>query len=324
MVVGHRRNLDYLRRVLEKGTMAHAYLFYGPEAVGKKTVAFEFAKSIFCREGSGRPFGGCGLCQDCREVGAMAHPDLLFLSRERPLADEDLKREIGLKNIYELRRVLGMTPWRGGRRVVIIDGAEALSGEAQSALLKILEEPPPGTVFILVSASAKSVYPTIRSRSVPLSFSLAADDDMRPLLGDLSAKEHRRFLDLAEGRPGVLARLIGDKKFFEEFQGEALRFRKVIESDMPSQLAFSEKEAREPGRVESLLNFMVRHFYRKFQAALEKSGESFTAPDRFAISGLAEFLRTVGAKLSIVETVAVNRRLISDSVFLELQTLRAD
>lgn len=331
MVIGHQRQINYLSRVLKRGTLAHAYLFHGPEAVGKKTVALEFARALLCRV-SPKALGGCGQCQDCRQVEAASHPDLLMLGRERLLVPEELKREIGIQNIHELQRLLAFSSWRGGRKVAIIDGAEDLSHDAQTALLKILEEPDERTCFLLITPAAEALLPTVRSRSVAIGFTTVGGDEIQPLLASVAKARRSSLLAWAEGRPGVLMRLIQDKKFFEEFRASRARLKEILSAGLGQQFVFSEKNAREPGMLEALLEFMIRklsgelyaslHFVEcGVHAALDGSPARAATGEDNRLLALASLLTTLLQKLYLVETTAVNRRLLCDSVFFDLHLL---
>lgn len=314
MIVGHARNLAYLHRVLQKGVPAHAYLFHGPERVGKKTVALAFARSLLCREGNVAPFGGCGSCDECRLVDSLTHPDLILLSLERPLLADEAKREIGVKNTHELMRFLAGTPWRGGRKVAVIDGAEDLSRDAQASLLKTLEEPMPRTVFLLVTSAPGAIADTIRSRSVPLGFGFVSDAELAPLLEIVPIRHRDEFLELALGRPGVLAAASQDPASCEALRRDAERFAGLLRAGLPEQFAFSDRESREPGRVEAFLLFLLSRLRRDLHAALAKGGFPFR------VAGL---LGTILSRLSLLEATAVNRRLVADSIFFEMTLARA-
>ena len=325
MLVGHRRNIRYFETALAKGTLAHAYLFHGPEAVGKRTVAMAVAQSLLCSGTPRNKLGGCppdrpappelqrgeragGGCEDCRLVSGGTHPDLIFLSFERLLVEEDLKRAIGIKNIHELQRRLALAPWRGERKVVLMDGADVLSREAQTALLKTLEEPQSTTTFFLISDRPDGLLPTIRSRSVPMGFAPVADDEMAPLLKDASPARGKLILSLASGRPGLVVRLARSKEFFDEFQKERGELVKVFDMHLGDQMAFSEEASREPATVVSLLQRLLSLERAELLNGLAATDER------------ARFLRSLLDKLSLIESTTVNRRLVVDSVFVELAT----
>lgn len=331
MIVGHSRNVRYFERVLASGTLAHAYLFHGPEGVGKRTFALALARSLFCKE-KPEHLGGCRACEGCRLTDESRHPDLIVLSADSPLVPDE-GRGIGIKNIHELIRRLSLSSWRGGRKVVLVDGADALSRDAQPALLKLVEEPDAKTVFFFVTASPDLLLPTIRSRSVAVSFTAVGEDDLRPFVGTApsarpvrgespeataelgvrtsNGARQRLLLALAQGRPGVLMRLAADKEFFEEFQDREGAYPKILDADLAQQFDFSEKASREPDVFESFLAHLIRRKRSELHDAL-------AAPDPREPFAAGVFLASVLEKLSLARGTNVNRRLVLDSIFVEL------
>src|SRR3990170_1085284 len=152
---GHARALEVLEAALERDRLAHAYIFSGPEGVGKGRVAQKLAQAVVCPV---RPGGGCEGCVSCRRVKAGTHPDVMAVS----VADE--KKEIGIAQVRELRRRLGLRALEGGKKVAVIDDAHLLSGPAQGALLKVLEEPPGDAVLVLLAANVSVLSRPLRSR----------------------------------------------------------------------------------------------------------------------------------------------------------------
>lgn len=142
-----------MKRALATGRLAHAYLFVGPQGVGKTTTALEFAKALQCSSSIDE---ACGQCTACRKVTDMAHPDVIWL--------EPQGRQILVDQVRELQRRLMYKPLEGARRVAILKDAQELNLQAANALLKTLEEPPAHTVMVLLADSESSLLPTVVSR----------------------------------------------------------------------------------------------------------------------------------------------------------------
>jgi DNA polymerase-3 subunit delta' len=160
-IVGHQRILEHLRSALRNGRLHHAYLFLGPDGVGKRTVAMALAKAIHCAE---KEYDYCGGCVNCARISDGNHPDVRVI---QPLAD---KKEISIQQIRELERELNYRSFTGKRKIAIIDPATLLNTAAQNALLKTLEEPPADSLMILIAANGGGLLPTVRSRCLRLSF----------------------------------------------------------------------------------------------------------------------------------------------------------
>lgn len=168
-VIGHSKAVEVLKRSLESGRLAHAYLLVGPPHVGKTTLAINLAQALNC-ERSDRP---CGQCSPCLRIAAENHADVQIIRR---LSDGNSgpRKEITIGQIRELQQAAALEPYEGKHRVFVVDGAEYMNEEAANCLLKTLEEPPAKVLIVLLTADDSRLLPTIVSRChrielVPLS-----------------------------------------------------------------------------------------------------------------------------------------------------------
>lgn len=174
-----------IQRALAGRRMPHAYLFAGPEGVGKEMLALGLAQTLLCSSPVKRPgpvpeeeiADPCGECQDCRLVEAGTHPDLFLIYRQLgkqhpdPIVRRRLATELGVDVIrHFLISQAGHRPARGRAKIFIVREAERMSRGAQSALLKTLEEPPPDTFLILLAPGLDQMLPTTRSRCQHVTF----------------------------------------------------------------------------------------------------------------------------------------------------------
>src|ERR671925_430637 len=154
-IIGHHRQIQTLRLALAKRRLHHAYLFIGPEGVGKRTLALALAKAIHCSEMAD---DFCGRCVNCARVQDGNHSDVRFIE---PLSG---KKEISIQQIREIEKQLNFRSFSGGKKIAILDPATLLNLSSQNALLKTLEEPPQDSLLILIACNAGALLPTIRSR----------------------------------------------------------------------------------------------------------------------------------------------------------------
>ena len=161
--------VDFLRRGLEQGRLAHAYLLVGPEGVGKATLAKDLARAVNCDEDA----PPCGQCRSCRRIAEGKHPDIMVVSlsdrqddgeRRGRAAEARAPRDIKIDQIREMQRWVALKPFEGRYRVFIVDGAENLNAESANALLKTLEEPPPQVLLILLATDERRLPATVVSR----------------------------------------------------------------------------------------------------------------------------------------------------------------
>jgi len=176
---GHAAALGEFADALESGRMHHAWLLVGPEGIGKATLAYRFARSVLDegKEGGVRE----ALDRDhpvFRKVAALSHPNLLLIRRAWNEKTKRYAQSIGVDEVRRLRAFLGTTAGEGGWRVVIVDRADELNQNAANALLKALEEPPPKTLFLLISSAEGRLPVTIRSRARTLRVAALGNEDL--------------------------------------------------------------------------------------------------------------------------------------------------
>jgi DNA polymerase III subunit delta' len=153
------RAVDLLRRALEGGRVAHAYAFVGPAGSGRMTTARAFAQALLCQTST-----GCGKCRGCTLVASGQHPDLHVIVPTPPERNPKGAPLIRIDAIREFERQATLRPALGGRRVLLLDDADRMTDDTPQAFLKFLEEPPPGTVLILILPGVRAVPATVLSR----------------------------------------------------------------------------------------------------------------------------------------------------------------
>jgi DNA polymerase III subunit delta' len=163
------RAVALLRRALETDRVAHAYAFVGPAGAGRMTTALAFAQALLC------PSAGCGACRACRLAALRQHPDLHVLVPTPPETNPKGARAIRIDAIRELERQAALRPVMARRKLFVLDEAERMTGEAPQAFLKTLEEPPVGTVMILVLPRARALPATVVSRCQVVRFEPRSD-----------------------------------------------------------------------------------------------------------------------------------------------------
>lgn len=168
-IAGHTNAIFNIRRILKSGRVAHAYLFSGPEGIGKKKVATAFIEALFCETGA-----GCGSCISCRKIASGNHPDIHSLEPDGQFIKVD--------QVRALQKDLAYRPYEAPRKACIIDGADRFNPSSGNSLLKTLEEPPGNALIILLASNIEAVLPTIRSRCQQVTFSGVPADEISAYL----------------------------------------------------------------------------------------------------------------------------------------------
>src|SRR5215471_10115021 len=176
-VTGHRPVLELLARAVSRGSLPPTLIFAGPDGVGKRLTAMALAQSLNCEKPVSYADGtdACGACGPCARIARGVHADVLVV-------EPGDSGSIKIDQVREAIERAAYRPFEGRRRLVIVDGADALVGEAQNALLKTLEEPPPSSVFVLVTSRPDLLLPTVRSRGHRLRFGALAESDVASVL----------------------------------------------------------------------------------------------------------------------------------------------
>jgi DNA polymerase-3 subunit delta' len=322
-ILGHSRSVGFLSRVMKGGRLAHAYLFSGPEGVGKATVARAMAAGLLCTDTS-TP-APCGHCPGCRQFASGNHPDFLHIRPDGA--------SIKIDQIRAVKKQLTFSPFAGGRRIVLVEEAQTMRREAGNSLLKMLEEPPPDNLFLLVASDAEPVLPTILSRCQVIAFAPLADtlaaDIIRRHAPELGGREALTLARLSEGCPGrALAMETGEVLALHEQMIPALLEKKRSEArSVEEGLSLAGAMAELKTDLDLLLDLLKVFFKDALLLSLREESpapisaartkELTLARERWNLSQLSDKIRAVD---SAVQALArnCNRGLVCEVLMLRL------
>lgn len=282
---GHDAIADRFRGTLRAGRLASSYLFVGPEGCGKRSFAIRLAQGLLCERMPPEQLAPCGECESCQQITAGTHPDLLSVAR--PADRKDIPIQLLIGDAEHRGRVglchdLALKPFKGNRRIAVIDDADFLNEEGANSLLKTLEEPPPRSLLILVGTSAEKQLPTIRSRCQMIRFRPLPVDVAAGLLVSTGAVDSiEQAAPLARCAEGSLAQAkrLADPELWifrsELFRAlarlplEAVRFSRAITASVES---VGKDAPLRRARAKLLIGFSIDYYHALLRAFVAAEG----------------------------------------------------
>ncbi len=265
-IVGQQKQIELLRRAAQSGRLPNAYLFVGQDGIGKEAVALEFAKLLNCLSPTAVQSGeACDRCDSCKQFRDLAHPNLELVfpiegilskdiaetgkdkekqeealerykalfeeKRKNPYFKMQMEKSMGIlaEQIEELIRKSLYRPSDDKKRVYVISQAERMNLTAANRLLKLLEEPPPFVLFVLITSRPDQMLPTIVSRCQPLRFSAPTADDISERLNLLGGSAEKRAFAATYARGSVAdAQALLLDTSLQQFRNDAIEFLRYL------------------------------------------------------------------------------------------------
>ena len=310
-LIGQEETERLLLQEIGASRLPHALILSGNSGIGKATLAWRLARYLLA-PAAARTGNGLGIdsaAPVARRLAARSHPDLVAVGRRVDADTGKVSREVAVEDVRTIAPFLRMTPAEGGWRVAIIDDASHLNRAGQNALLKILEEPPPRSILVLITDRPGALLPTVHSRCRPVR--------MRPLPPKAIEQLLARFLPELEDSERVdLARLaegsIGRALHLAEADGLALYretaalLDRLPEVDWTVVHAFSERlgnAAAEPSYR------LFGEFLRGWMARLIRSAADAEGPAPSRLDRWVDACEKVGQRLSLTDSANLDRKL---------------
>jgi len=300
VIIGHQKQLNYLKRIAESGKIPHALLFSGQKKLGKKTIASEFIFWLFEEPGVPKILG---------------HPDFILIEpqekhpeaersslRGSPAPSSALVRgQIQINQIRDLSWRLSLKPIKAKLKAVIIDEAHSMTPEAQNCFLKTLEEPKGNTILILITEKPNFLLPTIVSRCQIIKFYPVKKDEIERYLKNqegLSEGEIEEILEIAQGRPGRAVELAFAKEKFEFYKKRTKELAKIFNSNLSSRFQYA-KEISTKENLQEILEIWLNYFRNIFI-------KNCSTP---SAKHLGNILQQIQRTIYLISTTNINPRL---------------
>ena len=211
-ILGNEMVKDHFKKAIANHKISHAYILTGEAGMGRKSIANAFAMTLLCEKGGSEP---CMSCHSCKQVMSGNHPDLIYVTHEKP-------GSIGVDDVREqINDTIMIRPYSSYYKIYIVDEAEKMTVQAQNALLKTIEEPPSYAVIILITTNQEAFLPTILSRCVQMKLKPLKDFTIKSYLTQnlhIPEKDADICAAFARGNLGKAIHLSSSDEFRELFQ----------------------------------------------------------------------------------------------------------
>lgn len=309
-IIGHQKQLTYLSEDIQEKRLKHAYLFTGPEKIGKFRLIRKFAQMLQCEN------QGCGTCQICQHISQNIHPDTLLYKNE----GEVLKIE-DIRFIIEKTSKTFFSPYL----VIAIESIERMTDASGHALLKTLEEPPANVIFLFTTDNIHKILDTILSRVFVIHLGDINTEELMEAFKvrnpTIAPEKIKEYIELSHGKPGMAIRMLEDETYYQKrknFHQELLEI--VQNSSINERMKYIEEwfsQKKTDPKVFSrdicqeisymLQNDIEQYFIRKKPLFFQK-----TLPD------LTQSIEKVQNAFFLLES-NVNRRLVLEELLLSLK-----
>jgi len=303
MLIGHRKQWQFLKKSAELEKIPHALLFYGQSHLGKRTLAMEFIKFLDCQNLKNRPCQSCRVCQDIQKG---QHPDLIMIT--------PVKKEIQIFQIRDLIWKLSLHPYSAPFKAAIIDQAHLMTSEAQNCFLKTLEEPRGKTLLILITEYPEMLFSTILSRVQKIKFYPVERKEIENyLITQGVPKEKTKLISqLSLGKPGVALEFVLDNQKLEKQDKIIKEILKIGNSDLVSRFQYAKDLAVNSEDTREVLEIWLRYFRNALILTVDKKEKIYS------LSKLKNILRTIQKINFLISTTNVNPKLALEILLLEL------
>ncbi|GEM_PF-579339 len=322
MIIGHNKQWEFLSRCIQNDKVAHAYLFYGPLNIGKRTIAMEFIKLLNCCNSDIVP---CGKCESCKGFENGFSRNLFFLKPEPPensdKEDKSKNLAIRIEKISELKSELSLSSADSGYKTAIIDNAGAMTYDAQGALLKILEEPKGKTVIILIVEQSDQLLSTIVSRCQLVRFDLLREKDIEESLvkDNIPKKLAEEISWLSFGRPGLAMEYYRNPEMAGLQKKRITDIIKLSKAPLIFRFRYAETLAKNTEEMRCSLNVWLSYFRELLLESLGKGKNTFVpAGGDYSQAKIRSIIGLIEKIGFVIKTTNTNPRLALEILLMKI------
>jgi DNA polymerase-3 subunit delta' len=322
MILGHSKIISYLKKISgDKKNIAHAFLFSGPEGVGKRTVALEFAASLICQK-KDPPFGGCKECDACSARLNGTNPDLIYID-PKEIAEKTGKSEnIPIEVIRDLKKNLGLNPYNeNSLKVAVINDVHKMEKEGFNAILKTLEEPPSKSAIIMVTSLPESLPKTILSRVQTVKFSRQTKKEIKEYLASNKMEAGEDEVNFFSEDPSLLFGKEAD--VVKKHNKHAKDFYLFLEMPLEEKYEHVEDLLKKEEELDDIVNgwivalrSMLIQKISQNEAGNSVSSAQKTVQGSFEAAEMISFIKAAMELNFLLRTTNVNKKIAMDTFIL--------
>lgn len=297
--VGNKKAVEFLTKSIKNDLLSHAYLFSGPEGVGKKTLAGMFAMAVIA---------GKEINSEVDFCDRQALLDLVLVEPETVEKKDVVKvRDIPIEAVRDAQQKLSLFPYRGKYKVLIVKDAHRMSNSAQNALLKLLEEPNRTAILILVTSEPDKILPTVQSRCEKLNFSLVSETELTKAF----EKENNFVFDvvpLAMGRPAIANLILKNPEELEARRNSRQQLNSLRAGSLNEKMLLAEEFSKDVRKTLDSLNVWIWSL----------RNEALANSDEEKRSEIFQTIEKMQKSMTLLKSTNANARLLLEVLFMEI------
>ncbi|MFH1656327.1 MAG: hypothetical protein ABH956_00970 [Candidatus Nealsonbacteria bacterium] len=302
MILGHHKQRQFLKKLVELNKLPHAFLFSGEKQIGKKTLAIEFIKFLNCQS-SKRP---CNICRSCKDIEKKVDPDSIIIKPEQG------KKEISISQIRNLIWKTSLFPYSASFKTAIIDQAHLMTKEAQNCFLKTLEEPKGKSALFLITEYPDFLLPTIISRIQKIRFFPVKKKELENYLFKQGVSQNRveYLTSFCLGKPGMIIDFLADQEKIKNHQDFISDIEKISESDFGFRFQYVKNLLEKDVSIKDVLDTWLVYFRKMFFSSLEKGDDC---------SKIKKIILKIQSTNYLISTTNINPKLALELLLMEIK-----
>ncbi|MFA5392140.1 MAG: AAA family ATPase [Candidatus Paceibacterota bacterium] len=281
-------------------------LFYGEEAIGKRTIALAFAKALLC-QAEQKTWNGCGHCQNCLRFDKDLHPDFLLI--------EPVDKVIPIETARKAIEFLYYVPQFSSLKILIINEADKLKEDVQNTLLKTLEEPPQNTLIIFLTVHPQGLLTTVLSRLLALRFYRSSSQEITDFLIDqqsLSLSKAKEIAEKADGKIGLAFRLL-DNEYLKDIEKNQKELAIILESDFLGLIKYLQELTGDKVHLLTVLKTWLEMLNKDIQIETQENKRNLKLP----LASKVQLAKELFKAFNLISNYNINSSLLLENIFLK-------